>query len=112
MRKLYNEELNDLYSSPNINQVIKLRRTRWAGHVAHMGGRGEVHTGFWWGNMRERDYLEDPGIDGSVISKRIFRKWDGGNGLDLSSSEQGQVVGTCKCGNESSGSKECWELPD
>jgi len=38
-RKLHNEELNDLYSSPNIVQVIKLRRTRWAGHVAHMGER-------------------------------------------------------------------------
>jgi len=27
-------------------------------------GRGEVYTGFWWGNLRERDHLEDPGIDG------------------------------------------------
>ena len=40
-RKLHNEELNDLYSSPNIVQVIKSRRMRWAEHVAHMGeGRG------------------------------------------------------------------------
>ena len=40
-RKLYNEELNDLYSSPNIVRVIKSRRMRWAGHVACMGaGRG------------------------------------------------------------------------
>jgi hypothetical protein len=36
-RRLHNEELNDLYSSPNIVRVIKLRRMRWAGHVAHMG---------------------------------------------------------------------------
>jgi hypothetical protein len=36
-RKLHNEELNDPYSSPNIVQVIKLRRMRWVGHVAHMG---------------------------------------------------------------------------
>jgi len=35
-KKLYNE-LNDLYSSPNIVLVIKLKRMRWAGHVAHMG---------------------------------------------------------------------------
>jgi len=34
--KLHNEELDDLYSSPNIVQVIKLRRMRWVGHVAHM----------------------------------------------------------------------------
>jgi hypothetical protein len=40
-RKLYNEELNDLYSSLNIVRVIKSRTVRWAGHVAHMGeGRG------------------------------------------------------------------------
>jgi len=40
-RKLHNEELNNLYSSPNIVWVIKSRRKRWAGHVASMGeGRG------------------------------------------------------------------------
>jgi hypothetical protein len=40
-RRLHNEELNDLYSSPNIFRVIKSRRMRWAGHVPHMGeGRG------------------------------------------------------------------------
>ena len=38
-RKLHNEELNDLYSSPNIIGVIKSRRMRWAGNVAHMGQR-------------------------------------------------------------------------
>ena len=36
-RRLHNEELNDLYSSPNNVRVIKSRRMRWAGHVAHMG---------------------------------------------------------------------------
>jgi hypothetical protein len=30
-------------------------------------GRGEVHTGFWWGNLRERDHLKDPGVDGRII---------------------------------------------
>ena len=43
-RKLHNEELNDLYSSPNIVRVIKLRRMRWAGCV---WGIGEAYTGFW-----------------------------------------------------------------
>jgi hypothetical protein len=38
-RKLHNEELNDLYSTPNIVWVIKSRRMRWAGHVARMGRR-------------------------------------------------------------------------
>jgi hypothetical protein len=43
-RKLHNDELNDLYCSPNIVRVIKWRRMRWAGHVARM--EGEVYTGF------------------------------------------------------------------
>jgi len=30
-------------------------------------GRGEVYTGFWWGNLKERDHLEHPGIDGRII---------------------------------------------
>jgi len=80
-RKVHNEELNYLYSSPNNIRVIKSRRMRWAGHVTSMGER-EVYTEFWWGNLRGRDHLEDPGIDGRVILRWIFRKWDGGNGLD------------------------------
>jgi hypothetical protein len=42
-RRLHNEELNDLHSSPNTDQVIKLRRMRWAGHVACMGERTGIH---------------------------------------------------------------------
>ena len=76
-RKLHSEELNDLYCSPNIVQVIKSRTMRWAGHVARMGSREEC-TGFWWGNLRERDYLGDPGVNGRIILRRIFRKWDVG----------------------------------
>jgi hypothetical protein len=37
-----------------------------------------VHTGFRWGNLRERDLLEDPGINGRIIIRWIFRKWDVG----------------------------------
>ena len=37
---------------------------------------------FWWGNLRERDQLGDPGVDGRIILRWIFRKWDGGYGLD------------------------------
>jgi len=50
--------------------------------------RGEVHTGFWWENLRERDHLEDTGVGGRIILRWIFRKWDGGgrHGLDLSGS--------------------------
>jgi len=42
-RRLHNEELNDLYSSPNVVQVIKSRRMKWAGHVAHMGEERGVY---------------------------------------------------------------------
>ena len=42
-KRLYNEELNDLYCSPNIVRVIKCRRMRWAGHVARMGEERGVY---------------------------------------------------------------------
>jgi hypothetical protein len=42
-RKLHNEELNDLYSLPNTVRMVKLRRMRWAGHVARMGEDRGVH---------------------------------------------------------------------
>jgi hypothetical protein len=73
-RRLHNNELNDLYSSPNIVRVIKLKRMRWAGHVARMGRR-EACMGFWWGNLRERDHWGDQGVYGSIILGWIFRKW-------------------------------------
>jgi hypothetical protein len=41
-------------------------------------GRGEMHTEFSWGNMRERVHLEDPGVDERIILRWIFGKWDGG----------------------------------
>ena len=43
LRKLHNEELNDLYSSPTIVRMNKSRRMRWVGHVARVGGRKDVH---------------------------------------------------------------------
>ena len=62
-RRLHKEELNDLYSSPNIVWVIKSRRMRWVGHVARMGEEREC-IGSWWGNRRERDHGGDLGVDG------------------------------------------------
>jgi hypothetical protein len=74
-RKLHNEELSDLYFLPNIMRVVKSRRMRWARHVARMR-RGEVCTGFWFGNPRERDHWRDPDVDGRIILRWIFRKWE------------------------------------
>jgi hypothetical protein len=39
-------------------------------------GAGDVHIGFWWGDLMERDHLEDLGVDKRLVLKWIFRKWD------------------------------------
>jgi hypothetical protein len=76
-RKLHNEELNDLYCSPDIVRLIKWRRMRWAGHVACMGERRGVYRVLV--NLRERDHLVNPDIDGRIILRWIFGKWDVGS---------------------------------
>ena len=45
------------------------------GRACSMFGREEMHTRFWWGNLREGNYLEDPGVDERIILKLIFKKW-------------------------------------
>jgi len=47
--------------------------------------------------MKERDHLEDLGIDRKIILKWLFEKWDGERGLDWSGSKEGQVAGYCEC---------------
>jgi hypothetical protein len=54
-RKLHNEELHTLYSSPNIIRLIKSRRMRWAGHVARMG-ETRIAYRYWWESQKERDH--------------------------------------------------------
>jgi hypothetical protein len=64
-RKLHNDELHSLYSSPNIVRVIKSRTMRWVGHVVLMGRR-EVFRGFWLGGLKARDHWEDLGVCGTI----------------------------------------------
>jgi hypothetical protein len=66
-RKIHNDELHDLYSSLTIVGVIRSRTMRWVGHYLGWGGER-------WGNLKERDYWGDPGVDGRIILRCIFRK--------------------------------------
>ena len=75
-RRLHNEELNDLYSSPNIVRMIKSRRMRWAGHVARMGTERKVYR-VLVGKTEGRDHWEELGGDGWILGW-ISRRWDVG----------------------------------
>jgi len=76
-RRLLNEELNDLYSSPNIVRVIKSRRMNGLGMWRIWLRRGGC-IGSYWGNWRERDHWGDLGVDGWVMLGWISRRWDVG----------------------------------
>jgi hypothetical protein len=56
--------------------------------------------------------LEDPGVDGRIILRWVFRKWDWGYGPDRSGPGYGQAAGFCECGNEHSVAKKCSEFLD
>ena len=76
-RRLYTEELNDLYSSPNIVRVIKSSRMRWARHVARMGEESGVYR-VLVGKPEGRIRWGDLGVDGWIILGWISRRWDVG----------------------------------
>ena len=57
--------------------MIKSRRIGWAVHVARMGDRICAYN-FWYRELKERDHSEDAGVDGKIILRCIFKKWDGG----------------------------------
>ena len=82
------------------------------GWACSMYGGGEACTGFWLGNLGEGDHLEDPGVDGRIILRWIFRKWYAGVWTGLSWLSIGTGGGTCECGNESLGSIKCGEFLD
>jgi hypothetical protein len=101
-KKLHNEELNDLYSSPNIVRVVKSRRMRWAGHVARMGERRYVCKGFGG---------ETPGRE----LRRPKHRWEDNIKTDLQKvgcegMDWIDLAGTCECGNKPSGSIKCGEF--
>jgi hypothetical protein len=74
--------------------------------------KGEVYTGFWWGNLRERDHFEEPGADLRIILRWIFRKWGVGVWTGSSWLRIGTGGGCYKRGNEPWGSIKCGEFLD
>jgi hypothetical protein len=70
-RKLHNEELHNLYSSPSIIRIIKSRRMRWVGHVARMG---EKKNAYW---------ILVGKLEGKRPLRRRRRRWVGNIKLDL-----------------------------
>jgi hypothetical protein len=68
-RKLHNEELNDQHSSKILLGWSNREEDMW-----HIWGTEEVHTEVWWGNLEEKDHLEDPDVDGKAVLRWIFRK--------------------------------------
>ena len=100
----HNEELNDLYSSPNIIRVIKSRRMRWVGREARMAERSGTYR-VWCGNLRKRDHLEEIGVDGRIILKWIFKNWDW---IDLAQTG----TGCYECSDETLGSVKRREFLD
>jgi hypothetical protein len=68
--KLHNEELHNLYSSPNTTRITRSRRMRWAGHVSRMGAKG-VNIGFWRESQKKK------------ITGRPRRRWEDNIKIDL-----------------------------
>jgi len=91
-RRLHNEALNDLYSSPNIVWVIKSRRMRWVGHVARMGEERGVYR-ILVGKPEEKNHWGDLGVDGLIILGRISGRWDVGIWTGLGWPRIGKVGG-------------------
>jgi hypothetical protein len=105
-RKLHNEELHNLYSSPSIIRIIMSRTMRWTGHVARMGEKRNVYRLLVGKSERRRPqgrprrrWIYNIKMDHLEIGLGVL-DWIG---LALDSS--------CERGNEPSGSIKCWELP-
>jgi hypothetical protein len=75
-RKLHNEELNDLYSSPKYYTGEQTEKKVIGGTCSTYRGK-DRQLGFWQGSLWEGDHLKDPDVGGKIILKWIFRKWDG-----------------------------------
>jgi hypothetical protein len=72
-RKLHNEELHNLYSSPSMIRMIKSMSMRWVRHVAVMRSRG-IHVGFWWESKEKRDHWNGLHVGEKITVKLILER--------------------------------------
>jgi hypothetical protein len=88
-RKLRIEEVHDRYCSQNIISVVMSRNMIWAGHVECVGKKRNEYS-IWYGSLKERDHLEDVGVDGwilkEILKKCNGRSWTGFSGLRIRTS--------------------------
>jgi hypothetical protein len=96
-RKWHNEDLNKIFSSPNVTRMIKSRKMRWLEQVSPPGRTKKAILCFG-----KETYKVDQDEDGSAILCTLLMKLGRGCGLDLFSSRRGLVLGACEHGNESS----------
>jgi hypothetical protein len=99
MEQTKNEGFYCLYSSTNIIGLIRTREIKWPGDVARLV-TGDVHTLFWLGDLRGRDNMKNLGVDGRILFKWIFEKWNEDSGLRL---RERKVLSSCECGYETLG---------
>ena len=98
-----------MWVSPNIIWAIKLRRMKWAVHAPHMGERrgvSRVSVG-----KPVENHLEDPGVDGRIIVKWIFKKKNEGVRTGYIWLSMEQVAGLYECSNKPLDSIKCGEFP-
>jgi hypothetical protein len=101
-RRLNYEELNDLYSSPNIVRVIKSRRRRWAGHMARIGEERGVYSVL--GKRDGRRPLRRPRCRWVDNIRMVLQEVECGYMDWIGLAQDRQLADACECGNEPSGS--------
>ena len=98
-KNCHDQSFYDLYSSSNINYVVTFRRMRWTECETNIGRR-EMCTGSCWGNLKERDHLEDLGIDEIILHS------EDGRNLWVVCEHINGPLGFIKCGENYSSSTE------